>query len=209
MPFSIDSPKDLAHRLQGWVAENRTLLIFLLIGGVGFFSLLAGINAWRQAQETKALELYYLAKEDPTSLKALVQDYPTTPSGLLALIDLAYQAVEQKNWVDCRRAFETLYNQATRQPFFRLLALHGQGSCLRGQGEFLPAAQLFERAAKEPGHVEPLASLFEAARCYQMAGDQAQAEERWQALLKEENLSPELKEKILEELLWVQQQKNG
>lgn len=180
----VTQQKDLAHRLQEWVMENRTFLILILIGGIGFFGLLAGIHFWHQKQSQG------------------------TRAGLFAMIDSAHQAREQKDWAGCVSEFEKIYQQSNRQPFFRALALHGQGSCLQGSGEFLQAAQRFERAAKEPGHVEPLASLFEAARCYQMTG-QPQGEERLEALLKEEKLSPELKEKILEELLWYRLRKDS
>lgn len=208
MELTTPSQKDLAHRIQEWVMANRTFLLLVLAGGIGFFGLLAGVNAWRHSKETKALEAYYLAEQDPARLKELVETYSGTAPGLLAIVDLAYQEGEQKNWENCIGTFENLYTQAKRQPFFRVLALHGKGSCLRGKGELLQSAQLFERAAKEPGHADPFVSLYEAARSYQMAGE-AQGVERLEALLKEEKISPELREKVLEDLLWLRLQKKS
>lgn len=174
----------MSQRLQNWVEENKTLLVWLLVGGVGFFGLLAGITMWRGTREKEALSL------------------------LLTLVDDAKKAFEDQKWDECILKYETLYKEAPHYPFFRVLALHGKGTCLRGKKEFLESAKVFERASLEPGHVDPLASRFEAIRSYQLGGD-PKAEELYQALLKEERLSNDLKAKVEEELSWYKSQKKS
>lgn len=201
--------KDLAHRLLDWVQENKNLLILMLLGGIGFFGILAGIAAWRQSQEEKALTLFYAAQkgEETEKIEAVIKKYPKTPSGILALANLASKDFENQNWDSCIARYEDLYKKAS-QPFFRVLALHGKGACLEGKKEYSQAAEIFERAAKEPGHVDSLLSRFEAARSYSLAKDPSAAE-KLEGLLKEEKLSPQLKEAIQTELLWIRLQKGS
>lgn len=195
------------EKILKWVQENTTFLVLFLVAGVAFFGFLGGVNYWRNAKESKALEAYAQAQNDKTKLEKVIQEYEGSNVVLLALADLSGKAIQDKDWDRCIAYNEFLYTQA-RQPFFRVLALHGQGTCLRGKGLFLEAAKIFERASKEPGHVDPLVSRFESARSYQMAKD-PKAEEYFQNLLKGKDLSPFLKDKVEEELSWHRLQKNS
>ena len=176
--------KDFSQRLQEWVYANKKFLVLLLVGGVVFFGLLAAITVWRTSNTNKV------------------------GSELLSMVDLAKESQNKEKWDDCIAQYEAVYQKRSAALFFRVLALHGKATCLRGKGDFTEAAQTFERAALEPGHVDSLSSRFEAARSYGLAGD-PKAEELYQALLKEKNLSPDLKDKVEEQLLWIKLRKKS
>lgn len=146
MQLEIGPKQDLAHRLQAWVQENRLFLVLVLVGGMGFFGLLAGLKVWQEKGEEKAAAQRF------------------------ELITKAKAAEAAKDWLACRQHYEALYLQSKRSPFFRVLALHGIGTCQREAGEFEASAKTFERAAKEPGHVDPSVSQEEAKKSLEMVG---------------------------------------
>lgn len=131
---------DLAHRLSAWVAQNKVFLILVLAGGLGFFALLAGVSVWQGGREEKAAAERF------------------------ALIEKARTAAEAGDWKACIQHYESLYTLSKRTAFFRVLALHGIGACQRSSGDIQAAARTFERAASEPGHVDPDFSREEAKR---------------------------------------------
>lgn len=183
MPIYEEPKPSLAHRLDRWVHENKTFLLFLLLGGVCFFGLLGGITLWKQGRESNA------------------------KVELLELAGRAAEALKGQQWETCISRYESLYKKADH-PFFRVLALHGKGSCLRGKKDYKEAVEVFERAAKEPGHIDPLVSLFEMARTYQLEG-RPEALEKFQGLLKKEKLSSSLKTEIEKQIEWIQSQKKS
>lgn len=202
MLMEINVPqKDFAHRVQEWVQENKTFLVLILIAGVGFFGILIGTSSWFESKDTRGHEALYEAKEEKESLQKVASDFPKSEAALWSLVKLAKMAQKEKDSDTCIRNFEEAYTRS-RQSFFRVLALHGKAICLRDQGQFKEAASVFERASKEPGHVDPLVSLFEEARSYHLGGDSL-AMEKYETLLRKEGLSKELKDKIEEQLLWL------
>ncbi len=168
--------RDSAHKLLEWVHENKTLLVLLLIGGIGFFGLLAGIHLWKNSRDEKNV------------------------TELLAMAESARKDFDSGAWESCLARYDALY-QKSGKPFFKVLALHGKGSCLIGKKEYRAAAEVFERAAKEPGHVDPLYSRLEAARSYRLAEDPG-ALEKLEALAKEEKISARIKKEVEEEIAW-------
>ncbi|OGQ04225.1 MAG: hypothetical protein A3F82_07805 [Deltaproteobacteria bacterium RIFCSPLOWO2_12_FULL_44_12] len=174
--------KDLAHRLFHWADTHRIHLVLTLAGGIAFTGLLMGTIFLSEKREGAALET------------------------LVSLSHSAKQSLDNKNFEACSANYEKLYQTATRQPFYRILALHGLASCYKAQNDFKKAYEYLDRASKEPGHVEPNLSRFEAAVCLELAKDPT-AETAYQVLLKESDLNPELKNKIEERYLWLQLQK--
>lgn len=144
MQLETGSKQDLAHRLHAWALANKLFLILVLIGGIGFFGMLAGLTLWYQTKEEKGgVERF-------------------------GLIEEARQAFQAQNWEACIQHYQGLYLQAKDSSFYRVLALHGIGTCQRGAGDFKASAQTFERAALEPGHADPSASRQEATRSLEM-----------------------------------------
>lgn len=144
MQMEFGGKPDLAHRLQGWVAENKFFLILVLAGGIGFFGLLAGLTVWHHQSQEKAAVVRF------------------------DLIEQAQAARSAKDWPGCVGYYEELYRQAKHDPFYRVLALHGIGTCQREGGDLEASALAFERAAKEPGHVGPSVSDEEAKKSREM-----------------------------------------
>lgn len=196
------------EKIQLFIHENKQKFLFVLVGGIAFFGLLAGWQAWSTFQENKAVASYVGAEGNSSKLEAVIHDFGGSKVALLAQVDLAILAQEEKNWSLCQERFERLYNAAKRKIFFRVFALHGIGYCQREEGKFAEAALTFERAAKEPGHVNPAVSRLEAARSLDLGKD-PKAEEAYTKLLEEKELSPELKAQIEEKLKWLREQKKS
>ena len=146
MQLEIGQKQDLAHRVQAWVQENKLLLVLVLVGGIGLFGILAGLTVWRQKGEEEAAAARF------------------------GLIEQARAAGEAKDWAACTQHYQALYQQSKHSPFYRVFALHGIGTCQREAGDFEGAAATFERAAKEPGHVDPKVSEAEAKKSREMVG---------------------------------------
>lgn len=155
---------------------------FILIGGLALFALLAGLWFWQGARTAK------------------------NKTDWLALIDSAKQEEAKQNWDGCIQKFEDLYRAGSQEAFYRIFALHGMGICARGKGDTAGAIGFFERAAKEPGHEDPFASRYEAARSYALAGDSTKALEYYQQLLDDKQLTPKWKEIIEGDWLWLKLQ---
>lgn len=178
-----------------WIDENKKVLLALLAGGVLFFAGLAGLSYWRDLKEQKAQEALYLAEKNQTDLQQVVLEHPKTKAAFLALIDLAQKSLQENKMESCLDFYDQLYQQAGDEPFFRVTALHGKADCHRAQKEGAKACSFYEQAAKEPGHADPMASRFEAARCL--------GEPALKTLLDEKNLNEEWKNKIESELIWL------
>lgn len=162
---------------------NKNILIALLAGGVVFFTASALITLWYQGKEAKK------------------------QAAAFALMDLAEKEVRSKNFDGCLEQYEKLYESGGRKVLLRVLALHKMAACQEGKGNFKEACALYERAAKEPGHLAPWFSRYEEARCLAAAAELS-AKEHFSGLLNEKNLPPDLREQVEEELLWFQLQKN-
>ena len=199
---------DLSHRLIHWVAQNQKRIIFVLCAGIAFFGLLAAVTLWQQKRESKAQGALFLAGQEKQKLEQMAQDFPRSRAALIAMADLAAASLGAKDFEACFKGYEQLYEKSGRRAYFRILALHGMGTCLRGKGDYKTAATYFERASKDPENAGPLYSQFEAVKTLAMAKDPA-AKAGFEALLKSKDLPPDLKEKIEEQLSWLSPQKDS
>ncbi|MDZ4225202.1 MAG: hypothetical protein U1D33_04770 [bacterium] len=164
--------------------DLKKKLIFAFAGGIVFFGLLAALTVWQQKREIR------LRQE------------------LIAQTDLAATALNGKNFETAFKEYETLYKKAGSGNYFRVLALHGMGTSLRGSGDYKAALTYFERAAKEPENPTALYSRFEAARTLSLAQD-PEAKKAFEDLLQAKNLPADLKQKIEEQLSWLSPQKKS
>lgn len=159
-------------------------LIIIFSGGIAFFGLLAALTVWQQKREAR------LRQE------------------LITQTDLAATALNEKNFEAAFKGYEALYEKAGSNNFFRILALHGMGSSLRGKGDYKTAITYFDRAAKEPENPAALYSRFEAARTLSLAQD-PEAKKAFENLLQAKDLPADLKQKIEEQLSWLSTQKKS
>ena len=208
MSIIVGPKKDLSHRLFEWVGDHQRELILVLVVGLGFFGAIAGWLSWQQRGATKAEVALYEAQNKKEALEQVAKNFPHTKAAVIALSDLGALARDAAQFDDCIRHFQTSYEAAGHETYFRVLSLQGIGICYRAKGDYKKSVEFFDRAAKEPGNKAPLVSRFEAIRSHQFDKD-SQTESLYQSLLAEKNLPPELKTKIEEQLSWLKQQKGS
>lgn len=204
MQWNPSQNMNLGNRLLHWVAGNQKQIFFTLCGGILFFALLGLVTYWQNKKETDALTSLYLAKQDPAALQKVAQEYPKQKAAAIALADIGSTQLAEKNFDACIATYEKLYEKV-HYPYWRVLALHGVGTCWRGKKDYKKAAEFFDRAAKEPGNEAKVLSRFEALVSLQKAGDPL-AKAGFQELLNAKDLPNDLRDKIKEKILWLESQ---
>ena len=208
MELDLLHKPDFSHRVLNWVDLHRNHLVMTLVGAILFFGLLAAVTSWVSVREGKAQVAYFETKGNKAGLENVIANFPKSHAATLALIDLASGDLNDKNFDSCIARYGQVYDKASRQIYFRVLALHGIGTCQRAKGDLQTAAQTFERAAKEPGNLVPFVSRFEEARCLEALKD-PKAGELYNEVLTNKDLPPEFKEEVEEQLIWLRLQKNS
>lgn len=188
------------ERFERWALSHLSFLILATIVVLGMSALLLGFHFWSNSSESKAQKLLYELSKTDGELTEVMRKFPKSNAALLAAVQDAVGELKTKNYDACVTNYETAYERARREPFFRVLALHGVGTCLRFKGDFKKSAETFERAAKEPGHVDPSLSRFESIVSLELDGDPT-AKEKYQELLRS-SMNPQLKQKVEEK--WLQ-----
>ncbi len=195
---------NLGENLLNWVARSQKQILFVLCGGIALFVFLAMATYWQNKKETDALTALYQGKKDPALLQKVVQDYPRQKAAAMALADIGSQQLADKNFDACAATYEKLV-ETIHHPYWRVLALHGAGTCWRGKKDYKKSAAFFDRAAKEPGNEAKGLSRFETLVSLQKAGDPS-VQKGLEELLNAKDLPHDLREKIEEEILWLELQ---
>lgn len=208
MAFQVIQKEDTPAKVLGWVDRNRNFLLASLGVGVIFFVALAGMTAWMKSGEDGAQEALFKAQGERQALETLAGQNSKSKAGLFALMQLAQKDLDEKKFDTCSQWYEKMYAQAGRDVFFRVLALHGTALCHRADKDFQKASEIYERAALEPGHKSSWLSLYESARCLELA-KAPEAKIKYQTLLGDANLPLEIRTKIEERLIWLRLPENS
>lgn len=208
MELHSQESADLPTRLLHWVAENQARILAGLVAVILLIAALAGWNALQSRRTEKGALALYKAADNKEALTAVAKDFAGSAVARLALVQLGGIYMGEKEADACLQNYETLYNQAGREVYFRVLALQGMGICQRLKGDFKKSAELFEKASKEPGNSAGLYNRFEAIRSLQAGGD-PQAEPSYWLLLQEKDIPADLKAAVEEQLLWFKLSKKS
>lgn len=118
-----------------------------------------------------------------TGLKAIVDQYGSTPSGNLATFYLASAYYQLGQYDEALKYFEQ-FDPAN--DYLALSRLTGIAGCYEAKGDFETAAEYYEKAAlKYPKDVEAASSLNNAAYAYMRAGKNGKALELFKKLKRE------------------------
>ena len=178
-----------------WIKRHQRLLIFELVGIVVVLLVVSGIISSRRAAEREAsllvLQAGYMmesnALEESSRLLAeAIERYAGSRSAGRATFMLA-QILFQTGQVDSSR---TLYERYLRKygddEVLKTAARAGLAAAMEASGDLLGAAEAYRRSAEESrGMPRAAYYLFQAARCYRLAGDIAQAVATYELITEE------------------------
>lgn len=198
----IGTEHDFSFRLNHWIDEHKGEMFTVLLAGILFFGGLVGFSSWRHHREKMADVALFKTNGDSAGLEKVALDFPATPAGKLAQLELALQSMEKEGETDCESGFEELRSMKGATPFFQVLALHGQARCQAKSKRFTDAAATLEMAALVDSSPVAFWSRFEAAHVLEWE-DAALARGAYEKLRAEQNISESVKEEIETRLLWL------
>ncbi len=152
-------------------------------------------NAW-----FKAYSLPTGSPEQISALDKVAKDYHRRSAGKRALLNLA-QFYLKSDPVKAREYFEKLRSVAHEKHFLQVAALYGIAQTYQNQNMWKEAAESYLKAAALPGNAISLQSKYEAALCFEHAGEYKKAKEIYANILTAEE--SETSKMAKERLLWL------
>ena len=140
------------------------------------------------------------------ALQKITTDYPMTRARRLAFWQWGDVALKAQKYEEASGAYETLYKKAG-EPLLRVVALYGLAGVHQEKKEFSQAAEIYSRAALEPGNLAAPYSDYLSARFWELAGDKEKAQGVYKKLSDNPDLPGDLKQTILDRQLWLAIQK--
>ena len=155
----------------------------------------------------KAADEYYQARklEDQhqqiEALKQIATQYVRTPSGKLALFELARHAQAMEKDEDTKGYYQQLVKHTDQQPMLHVSALHGLGALATKQEKHDEALSFYKEAASFPHNMLKVQSQYQEALSLQRLGKKEEAQKIFEEIRKQDKETV-LKEKSEEHLLW-------
>ena len=117
-------------------------------------------------------------------LRAVVDKYPGTRSAGNAAFDLASAYYSQKNYVSAEKYYRLVIDKYNDDPMTAVAGYNGLAACLESQNQFAEAAKVFAKAQKQyPKLFAAPQALYDAARCFALAGDATDAKAAYQTII--------------------------
>lgn len=179
--------------LWGKIEKNSTQILAGL--GAGVVAVLIAVFALNyqsqeQAEAKAALGEVYISLFDGrvddaiSKSQQLASEYSGDLVGKEALIALANLQFEQKRIAEAKANFQKFLDQYGAEGMLGYGAWSGLASCLESEGQFAEAAEKFKAFAdNNPSSPFSPVALKEAGRCYQLAGNDSQAQAVYQIVL--------------------------
>lgn len=177
-------------KAQTWYDENRKRIstvggVFIVLAlALWFYSNNVRANNERATTDLAKVFTYYdngqyliaingIPEKNIAGLQTVVENYGSTKSGNLAKF---YLANAYYNTQDFDKALEYFRDYSGNNPLLEVSALSGAGACYEAKGEYMKAAEYFERAAlKNSDDPNAADNLVNAARNFGRAGEKERA----------------------------------
>ncbi len=179
---------------QEWLEQNGKVLLMavgavvLVAAGVAYYSF-AQIKAEKTASVDLARATRTLEAQDYTNaisqLSPIVDSYGSTTSGKMARLYLANAFFQTKEYANARKHYAKFAGSFKGDDYFRAAALGGVAACLEQEKNLGEAAKTYLKAADSYKSVLAPAMLLNAGRCYNQAGNAAEARKALTRLLDE------------------------
>jgi TolA-binding protein len=117
-------------------------------------------------------------------LQAIVDKYSGTRSAGIAAFDLASAYYSQKNYASAEKYYRLVVDKYGNDPMTAVSGYNGLAACLESQNQYAEAAKVFTKIQKQyPKWFAAPRALYDAARCYALAGDASDAKAAYQAII--------------------------
>ena len=119
------------------------------------------------------------------SLFSLVSEYGNTKSGRIGRFYLANAYYNQGQYEMAESKFREFISKGIDDPLLKSSAMNGVAACLEQKQLYdQAAAQYLKSARKYPDQIYASSSLYDAGRCYRLAGNNEKAKELFNELIK-------------------------
>ncbi len=136
----------------------------------------------------------------------VTERYGRSDAALVARMQLASKALDEKRWDDAVRLFADTVSRAQSFPMIRLAALQNQALALLKKEDYDQALRLLDRAVQDPQNALPDYTRLLIARTYEVKGDLEKAKEAYRGL-GAEGIKPYVQSEAKERLSWIESTK--
>ncbi len=131
--------------------------------------------AARKAARMADAEQMLMSAQTPQQLEDLVNDYKSTPTAPVALLDLAKRLFNEGQFTQAREQYERFTKDYKRSDLLPI-AEFGLAHCTEADGNFAAAiSELKDFLAAHPGHYLENPAILAMARCMEQAGQTEEA----------------------------------
>jgi TolA-binding protein len=189
-----DSLVTAYFRVQQWYHKNGDRVLM----AVGALAVILAVvffvaRSKRSAEAAAAGKLgaaefvYYSGQANDQTLQelqAVVDKYPGTKSAGIAAFDLASAYYSQKNYASAEKYYRLVVDKYHDDPITAVSGFNGLAACLESQNQYAEAAKVFAKAQKQyPKLFAAPQALYDAARCFALAGNASDAKAAYQTII--------------------------
>jgi TolA-binding protein len=193
-------------RVRDWIEANSKIVLSGLTALVVILAAIFIINNMRQkAEATASVELanamhVYESRDYAnavTLFTSIVNSSGGTRSGKLARFYLAQSLYNTDEYAAAQEHFRKFASSFSGDDYIKTAALAGEAACLEQQGQFVQAAEKYQKITKK--YDTPFAAryLLRAARCYAQAGNDDKAQAIYQQIIDDYPNSQEKSDALL------------
>ena len=179
-------------RVIRFVRGHSTYLTYVGIALATIILIYLGMNTYtkyknRKGQEAYNIAFYALTKNigrdaDPEKIaqsgeqfQNVIEEYPTTKAGRLALPELAFLRFKEKKYDEAIDLYEQFLEKVKNRPSYQSLARMALATCYEEKGELKRAIEILEKLYNNPDNFIAEQSMLSLARLYRDTNQREQA----------------------------------
>lgn len=178
-------PNEFWANYKSFILGTAAFLIIILISFIGYVS-------HQHTEKTKAEELFEQAST-PEKWQEVATQYPKSPQAAQALMRLAADAREKKQWNEAATFYQQLSLSLPKNPFAPAAEL-AAAECWEAEGKMDKAQQAYLQITQNPQHPFFGAASVGLARLYQAEGNISRAKQTLKEFINQNRPSRFLRE---------------
>jgi tetratricopeptide (TPR) repeat protein len=179
---------------------RRIITVGVILGVLlGAFFL---FQKWEEKKEGEAYQLFGIALQlnqmldspnregSPADYRSLIEKFdevitkfPRTSSGKVSLLYKGNLHLKLGEFDEAIKAYETFFQGAGKEKFYRLLAMEGLGYAHEGKKEYEKAVEAYERMLEMGEGLQVANAYLNKGRCYEKLGKKKEALESYKSFL--------------------------
>lgn len=175
-----------------FIRGNSTYFSYLGVALAAIILVYLGINTYTKYKNRKGQEVYNIAyyalsknlgrEADPEKIaqsgeqfQKVIEEYPKTKAGKLALPELAFLRFKEKNYDEAINLYEQFLEKVKNRPSYQSLARMALATCYEEKGESQRAIEILEKLYNNPDNFIAEQSMLSLARLYRDTNQHEQA----------------------------------